>query len=97
MTDLRVNKFELKYWLDITVGRSQVCGNLQNGRSEVVNHTQDDCVKCTHSKIGVLFSGGVDSALLAYAVAMVTTPSDRVDLLNVSFADNAPDRSVFLK
>lgn len=53
-----------------------------------------DCVKivlnggsviCTHSKIGVLFSGGLDSAILT-AIADKYVPEDEsIDLINVAF------------
>ncbi|XP_011633493.1 asparagine synthetase domain-containing protein 1 [Pogonomyrmex barbatus] len=53
-----------------------------------------DCIKivlngesviCTHSKIGVLFSGGLDSAILT-AIADKYVPKDEsIDLINVAF------------
>lgn len=42
-------------------------------------------VTCAHSKIGVLFSGGLDSAILA-AIAHEYVPEDEsIDLINVAF------------
>jgi len=42
-------------------------------------------VTCAHSKIGVLFSGGLDSAILA-AIAHKYVPEDEsIDLINVAF------------
>lgn len=44
-----------------------------------------ESVTCTHSKIGVLFSGGLDSAILT-AIADKYTPEDEsIDLINVAF------------
>lgn len=46
-------------------------------------------VTCTHSKIGVLFSGGLDSAILA-AIADKYVPEDEsIDLINVAFERSA--------
>lgn len=46
-------------------------------------------VTCTHSKIGVLFSGGLDSAILT-AIADKYVPEDEsIDLVNVAFERSA--------
>lgn len=45
----------------------------------------DKNITCTHSKIGILFSGGLDSAILA-AIADRCVPKDQsIDLINVAF------------
>ncbi|KAK5648843.1 hypothetical protein RI129_003735 [Pyrocoelia pectoralis] len=47
---------------------------------------------CKHSVTGVLFSGGVDCAILALFADKYTDKDCSIDLLNVSFNDKAPDR-----
>lgn len=53
-----------------------------------------DCIKvvlnsgsiiCTHSKIGILFSGGLDSAILAAIADKYVSESESIDLINVAF------------
>ena len=65
-----------------------------------------DCVKrvletkepvCTHSKIAVLFSGGLDSVVLAFLASQYVADGDTLDLINVAFQQNdgtflVPDR-----
>ncbi|XP_070531397.1 asparagine synthetase domain-containing protein 1 isoform X2 [Cardiocondyla obscurior] len=51
----------------------------------VTNALNDTSFICTHSKIGILFSGGLDSAILA-AIADKYVPEDEsIDLINVAF------------
>lgn len=62
-----------------------------------------DCVKvvlnggsinCTHSKIGILFSGGLDSAILT-AIADKYIPEDEsIDLINVAFEKSVSNQNV---
>ncbi|BES98551.1 asparagine synthetase [Nesidiocoris tenuis] len=55
-------------------------------------------IECLHSKIAVLFSGGLDSTILALMAHQVLEPLETIDLLNVAFkkrnskASDAPDR-----
>lgn len=42
-------------------------------------------VICTHSKIGILFSGGLDSAILAAIVNKYVPEDESIDLVNVAF------------
>ncbi|KAL6430659.1 hypothetical protein ACFW04_006918 [Cataglyphis niger] len=53
-----------------------------------------DCIKivisgenitCTHSKIGILFSGGLDSAILAVIADKYVPENESIDLINVAF------------
>ena len=52
---------------------------------------------CLHTKVAILFSGGLDSTVLVYLAALSVQPGDQLDLLNVAFqqADGTyavPDR-----
>lgn len=65
-----------------------------------------DCVQerkeCHHSKIAILFSGGLDCSILAYLCDKFIKPTDSLDLINVAFENakksnsssswNVPDR-----
>lgn len=42
-------------------------------------------VKCNHAKIGILFSGGLDSAILAVIADQFVPGNEEIDLLNVAF------------
>ncbi|KAB0797954.1 hypothetical protein PPYR_08947 [Photinus pyralis] len=59
------------------------------------------CIKsrnpCIHSTTGVLFSGGVDCAILALLADKYCSKHCSIDLLNVSFSGNAPDRQTGLQ
>lgn len=54
----------------------KTCVNLQNHRR---------ALKCTHSKIAILFSGGLDSSVLAALTDCVWPQDESIDLLNVAF------------
>lgn len=41
--------------------------------------------KCDHAKIAILFSGGIDSAILALLASKYMEADEPIDLLNVSF------------
>lgn len=60
----------------------------------------DNCANlksiCDHSSVGVLFSGGLDSSVLALLSDKFIPPSQSIDLLNVAFSENAPDRETGL-
>ena len=49
----------------------------------------NECIKkqkeCKHSKIAVLFSGGIDCTILALIANTYADPDDSIDLLNVAF------------
>jgi len=47
--------------------------------------------------VGVMFSGGLDSVVLAALAAQVLPPNLPVDLINVSFADKSADRQAALQ
>ncbi|GAU98147.1 hypothetical protein RvY_09327 [Ramazzottius varieornatus] len=49
---------------------------------------------CAHSKIAVLFSGGIDSLCVAYLAHSYVFESEPIDLLNVGFhADSQPEKA----
>lgn len=53
-----------------------------------------DCVKvrssdCKHAKIGILFSGGLDSAILALVTNEFVPIDEPIDLINVAFERNS--------
>lgn len=59
-----------------------------------------DNVCCTHSKIAILFSGGIDCSILAVLANKFVKKSDAIDLINVAFQRkisdnkwNVPDRA----
>lgn len=62
-----------------------------------------DCVKivlngesvaCTHSKIGILFSGGLDSAILAAITDKYVPKDESIDLINVAFEKPVSNQKV---
>ncbi|CAB4062155.1 unnamed protein product [Lepeophtheirus salmonis] len=58
-------------------------------------HCLPSLTPCSHSKIGILFSGGLDSSYLAYILHSVLSPEESIVLFNVAFGDaveNVPDR-----
>lgn len=69
---------------------------LEALRRRISRTNRSDCQKCcsmTCQPIAVLFSGGIDSVLLAAALHLCLENQDlSIDLINVSFSDNAPDR-----
>ncbi|EFN83342.1 Asparagine synthetase domain-containing protein 1 [Harpegnathos saltator] len=51
-------------------------------------------ITCTHSKIGILFSGGLDSAILT-AIADKHIPEDEsIDLINVAFEKSVSNQNI---
>lgn len=83
---------------------------LTNSIKDRIGRVQDRCKnckvessKCDHSKIGILFSGGVDCSLVAVLTSKLLSPEyESIDLMNVSFEKatnkqakidwNVPDR-----
>lgn len=60
--------------------------------------------KCDHAKIAILFSGGIDSAIIALLASKYVESDEPIDLLNVSFEKpinsgnfECPDRQTSLK
>lgn len=62
-----------------------------------------DCIKivlngesitCTHSKIGILFSGGLDSAILAAIADKYVPENESIDLINVAFERSVNNQKI---
>ncbi|XP_046734995.1 asparagine synthetase domain-containing protein CG17486 [Diprion similis] len=48
-------------------------------------HLSGEEVNCKHAKIGILFSGGLDSAILAVIANQFVPENEEIDLINVAF------------
>ena len=57
----------------------------------VLNDKKD--VACNHSKIGILFSGGLDSAILTLIADKYVSQHEPIDLINVAFEKSVNARS----
>ncbi|XP_013103715.2 asparagine synthetase domain-containing protein CG17486 isoform X1 [Stomoxys calcitrans] len=78
---------------------------LENSVKQRVQLTTKVCAKCSilpcnHSKVAILFSGGIDCTILALLADKFVDKADSIDLINVSFQQanselenwNVPDR-----
>jgi len=70
-------------------------------RLETFNHICSNCYlsqefekkpHCTHAYVSICFSGGLDSTLLALITDKFVPIQNPIDLLNVAFGTDAPDR-----
>ncbi|XP_075155180.1 asparagine synthetase domain-containing protein CG17486 isoform X2 [Haematobia irritans] len=67
---------------------------LENSVKHRVQTTTKFCTKCTqnlpcnHSKVAVLFSGGIDCSILAFLADKFVAKTDPIDLINVSFEES---------
>lgn len=52
--------------------------------------------ECSHSSIAILFSGGIDSTIIALLADKFVPKNVPIDLLNVAFCNDAPDRETGL-
>jgi asparagine synthetase B (glutamine-hydrolysing) len=69
--------------------------------SSTENDDSTSTVICDHSKVGILFSGGLDSTVIAYLAAEAMPTGSSLDLINVAFSRNQdfskiPDRETAL-
>jgi asparagine synthetase B (glutamine-hydrolysing) len=74
---------------------------LSNSIRKRISHFHGRCYSCkayrrdscSHSNIGILFSGGIDSTVIALIADDHVSKDKEIDLLNVSFTgESAPDR-----
>jgi len=73
---------------------SEFLGILRGSVERRANRIMNKSINGT-SSVGVLFSGGLDSVVLAALLHLsITDPKDSIDLINVTFVDNesSPDR-----
>ena len=87
---LREETEELLLRLEVAVARRV------GSHSYHCNECQKD-VKCAKAHVAVMFSGGIDSMMLAYLTDKVVPRNEPIDLLNVAFQTsgdnyNVPDR-----
>ena len=73
---------------------------------DLTNEDQQKNMQCHHSNLAILFSGGLDSALLALVAAKasssISSPDSTIDLINVAFEQedgsfDVPDRKTGLQ
>lgn len=70
---------------------NEFINRLTSSVKDRISRVQDRCKNCTtaascdHSKIGILFSGGVDCTLLAVLTHKLLPEAHSIDLMNVSF------------
>lgn len=91
--DIIVDKFIAE--LNNAISRRAELHNHLCKRCVNDKHYKDykDCVvECTHPSVAVLFSGGVDSTVIARLLSDHLRKDLPIDLLNVSFDAEAPDR-----
>lgn len=71
--------------------RIKICKNICK------NCTTEDLCSKKHAKVGILFSGGLDSTVIAYIANKFVSHEEPIDLLNVAFnrngSFNVPDRN----
>lgn len=61
----------------------KICNTFQLNKSKI---------SCIHSKVAILFSGGVDCSIVAALTTQLINRNDSIDLINVSFSKTeAPD------
>lgn len=66
--------------------------NSVKKRVQITKNVCKDCLKdaasvvpCSHSKIAILFSGGIDCTILSILCDKFVEKTDSIDLINVSF------------
>ena len=75
------------------ISQPGLCKNCVNKIIEESKGMYSEKLKCTHPKISVLFSGGLDSAVLAALVHLCLPKEEELDLINVAFEQPVPKAS----
>ena len=57
--------------------------------SNDINKFNEDNTKCEHSKVAILFSGGIDSAVIAALADQCLPEDESIDLLNIAFEQSS--------
>lgn len=68
---------------------------MRGGRSNTINGVTFR--ECNHASTAILFSGGIDSSVVALMADQFVPPHLPIDLLNVAFNNDAPDRETGLR
>jgi asparagine synthetase B (glutamine-hydrolysing) len=76
--------------------RVDVVSSNYNSFTNIING-ENNIKKSTGSNIGVLFSGGIDSVFLAALLHLTIDERDSIDLMNVTFIDDAFDKKKSFK
>ncbi|ETN66017.1 asparagine synthetase [Anopheles darlingi] len=69
----------------LTALRASIKERVVSTTGSCKNCLQTGADRCTHPKIGILFSGGIDCTILALLADEVVPSSTAIDLLNVAF------------
>lgn len=75
-------KLLMKSMKDRVEATPQLCKNCIKTR---LSNGTNACSSCTHSRIGILFSGGIDCSILAVLADKFIDKTANIDLINVSF------------
>ena len=75
--------------------------NIKSNIKKLLIENLKEITKCIHkigdkehpeTKVAVLFSGGIDSTLIARLLDFVLPKNETIDLVNLAFRGDAPDR-----
>lgn len=101
--DLKLNITE-NYWL---MSESLLQKLSESVRTRVLHHKgfcitcAENSSECAHAKVAVLFSGGIDSLIIAALCHRHIPENDPIDLINVAFSNDGnyhgPDRETGVK
>ncbi|KAJ6215663.1 hypothetical protein RDWZM_010163 [Blomia tropicalis] len=93
-------KFELSYGDqcdDNENGESTSEDEVRIGAKSVPKLKSTKIRECTHASTAILFSGGLDSTVLALLSDQYIPSHLPIDLLNIAFSNDAPDRETGLR